>query len=72
MTKEQLLRHSKFLKSKGAKYFGVHAFLGKQYSNQRVLSTACKGAFELVVELKNETGCDIRFVKSFRWSWRGL
>ena len=59
MTKDQLFEAFKILKSKGAKYFGIHAFLA---SNTVTNEYYPQQLFELVVELKNETGCDIRFV----------
>ena len=51
MTKEQLLRHSN-LKSKGAKYFGVHAFLASNTVTNEYYPQLAKELFELVVELK--------------------
>lgn len=62
MTKEQLFEAFKILKSKGAKYFGVHAFLASNTVTNEYYPQLAKELFELVVELKNETGCDIRFV----------
>ena len=62
MTKEQLFEAFKILKSKGAKYFGVHAFLASNTVPNEYYPQLAKELFELVVELKNETGCDIRFV----------
>ena len=62
MTKGQLFEAFKILKSKGAKYFGVHAFLASNTVTNEYYPQLAKELFELVVELKNETGCDIRFV----------
>ena len=62
MTKEQLFEAFKILKSKGAKYFGVHAFLASNTVTNEYYPQLAKELFELVVELKNETGCDIKFV----------
>lgn len=62
MTKKQLFEAFKILKSKGAKYFGVHAFLASNTVTNEYYPQLAKELFELVVELKNETGCDIRFV----------
>ena len=62
MTKEQLFEAFKILKLKGAKYFGVHAFLASNTVTNEYYPQLAKELFELVVELKNETGCDIRFV----------
>ena len=62
MTKEQLFEAFKILKSKGAKYFGVHAFLASNTVTNEYYPQLAKELFELVVELKKETGCDIKFV----------
>ena len=40
MTTEQIFEAFKILKAKGAKHFGIHAFLSKQHGDQRVLSDA--------------------------------
>ena len=62
MTTEQIFEAFKILKSKGAKYFGIHAFLASNTVTNEYYPQLAKQLFELVVELKNETGCDIRFV----------
>ena len=62
MTKEQLFEAFKILKAKGAKYFGVHAFLASNTVTNGYYPKLAKQLFELVVELKEETGCDIKFV----------
>ena len=62
MTKAQLFDAFKILKSKGAKYFGIHAFLASNTVTYEYYPKLAKQLFELVVELKNETGCDIKFV----------
>ena len=62
MTKAQLFDAFKILKSKGAKYFGIHAFLASNTVTNEYYPKLAKQLFELVVELKNETGCDIKFV----------
>ena len=61
-TKEQLFEGFKILKAKGAKHFGVHAFLASNTVTNDYYPALAKQLFELVVELKEETGCDIRFV----------
>lgn len=61
-TKEQLFEGFKILKEKGAKYFGVHAFLASNTVTNEYYPMLAKTLFELVVELKKETGCDIRFI----------
>ena len=62
MTKEQLFEAFKILKSKGAKYFGIHAFLASNTVTNEYYPKLARQLFELVVELKKETGCDIKFV----------
>ena len=62
MTKDQLFEAFKILKSKGAKYFGVHAFLASNTVTNEYYPELARQLFELVVELKKETGCDIKFV----------
>ncbi|SFG22707.1 diaminopimelate decarboxylase [Lachnospiraceae bacterium C7] len=62
MTKEQLFEAFKILKEKGAKSFGVHAFLASNTVSNEYYPQLAKQLFELVVELKKETGCDIKFV----------
>lgn len=61
-TKEQLFEGFKILKAKGAKRFGVHAFLASNTVTNDYYPTLAKILFETVVELKKETGCDIRFI----------
>lgn len=61
-TKEQLFEGFKILKEKGAKRFGIHAFLVSNTVTNDYYPTLAKTLFELVVELKKETGCDIKFI----------
>lgn len=62
MTKEQLFEAYKVLKAKGAKYFGVHAFLASNTVTNEYYPKLARQLFELVVELQKETGCHIAFV----------
>lgn len=62
MTKAQMIEAFKILKSKGAKRFGVHAFLASNTVTNEYYPQLAKQLFELVVELKEKTGCDIKFV----------
>ncbi len=62
MTKEQIIEAFKILKAKGAKKFGIHAFLASNTVTNEYYPTLAKQLFELIVELKELTGCDIRFV----------
>lgn len=61
-TKEQLFEGFKLLKKKGAKRFGIHAFLASNTVTNEYYPTLAKILFELAVELKRETGADIRFI----------
>ena len=62
MTKEQLFEAYKVLKEKGAKHFGVHAFLASNTVTNEYYPKLARQLFELVVELQKETGCHIAFV----------
>ena len=62
MTKEQLFEAYKVLKAKGAKHFGVHAFLASNTVTNEYYPKLARQLFELVVELQQETGCHIAFV----------
>ena len=62
MTKEQLIEGFKLLKEKGAKHFGVHAFLASNTVTNDYYPQLAKQLFELVVEIKELTGCHIAFV----------
>ncbi|MBQ6843425.1 MAG: diaminopimelate decarboxylase [Agathobacter sp.] len=62
MTKEQLFEAFKVMKEKGAKHFGVHAFLASNTVTNEYYPQLAKQLFELVVELKEATGCHIAFV----------
>ena len=61
-THEQIIEGFKVLKEKGAKHFGVHAFLASNTVTNEYYPKLAKQLFELVVELKEKTGCDIQFV----------
>ena len=62
MTKAQLFEAFQILKEKGAKHFGVHAFLASNTVTNEYYPQLAKQLFELVVELHKETGCHIAFV----------
>ncbi len=62
MTKDQLFEAFKVMKEKGAKHFGVHAFLASNTVTNEYYPQLAKQLFELVVELKEATGCHIAFV----------
>lgn len=62
MTYEQIVEAYKILKSKGAKKFGIHAFLASNTVTNEYYPKLAKQLFELVVDLRDKTGCDIAFV----------
>lgn len=62
MTREQLFDAYKLLKEKGAKHFGVHAFLASNTVTNEYYPKLARQLFELVVELQKETGCHVAFV----------
>ena len=62
MTTEQLFEAFKVLKAKGAKEFGIHAFLASNTVTNEYYPTLAKILFELAVELRDKTGADIKFV----------
>lgn len=61
-THDQIIEGFRILKEKGAKYFGVHAFLASNTVTNEYYPKLAKELFELVVELKEKTGCEIRFI----------
>lgn len=61
-TKEQLIEGFKILKAKGAKNFGIHSFLASNTVTNDYYSSLAKILFELAVEIKNKTGCHIKFI----------
>lgn len=62
MTTEQLFEAFKLLKAKGARYFGIHAFLASNTVTNEYYPALAKVLFELAVKLKQETGADLRFI----------
>lgn len=61
-TTEQLFEGFRVLKAKGAKHFGIHAFLASNTVTNDYYPTLAKTLFEVAVKLKEETGVDIRFI----------
>ena len=55
MTTEQIFEAFKILKSKGAKRFGIHAFLASNTVTNEYYPMLAKVLFELAVKLKEET-----------------
>lgn len=62
MTTEQLFEAFKVLRQKGAKHFGIHAFLASNTVTNEYYPALAKVLFEVAVKLKEETGADIRFI----------
>ena len=62
MTTEQLFSAFRILKEKGAKHFGIHAFLASNTVTNEYYPALAKVLFEVAVRLKEETGADIRFI----------
>lgn len=67
MTEEQLFDAYRVLQQKGAKRFGIHAFLASNTVTNEYYPMLAKVLFELAVRLKKETGADIRFINLVRW-----
>ncbi|HIZ56612.1 MAG TPA: diaminopimelate decarboxylase [Firmicutes bacterium] len=62
MTRPQIAEAYKMLMAKGAKYFGIHAFLASNTVTNDYYPTLAALLFQTAVELKQETGADIRFI----------
>lgn len=61
-TKEQLIEGFKILKQKGAKQFGIHAFLASNTVANEYYPVLAKLLFETAVEIKKKTGVSISFI----------
>ncbi len=61
-TTEQLFEGFKILKAKGAKNFGIHAFLASNTVTNDYYPELAKQLFELAVKLQEETGAKIKFI----------
>ncbi len=62
MTREQIIEAYKILKAKGAKRFGIHAFLSSNNTNNEYYPTLAGVLFRLVVDIKRETGVSLSFI----------
>ena len=62
MTTEQLFEAFKILKAKGAKEFGIHAFLASNTVTNEYYPMLAKVLFEVAVKLQKETGAHIKFI----------
>jgi diaminopimelate decarboxylase len=61
-TTEQLFDGFKELKARGAKNFGIHAFLASNTVTNEYYPTLARTLFETAVKLKEETGANITFI----------
>lgn len=62
MTTEQLFEAFQILKEKGAKEFGIHAFLASNTVTNEYYPMLAKVLFEVAVKLQKETGVHIKFI----------
>lgn len=62
LTTEQLFEAFRILKEKGAKKFGVHAFLASNTVTNDYYPTLAKVLFEIAVRIKEETGVALSFI----------
>ena len=62
MTRPQIAEAFKRLKAKGAKHFGIHAFLASNTISNDYYPELAGILFQLAAELKAETGCHIQYV----------
>lgn len=61
-THDQLIEGYKILMDKGAKNFGLHAFLASNTVANEYYPVLAKTLFETAVELKQKTGANIKFI----------
>ena len=62
MTEQQMIDSYKKLMAKGAKHFGIHAFLASNTLSNDYYPALARILFRVAVELKEETGCHITFI----------
>lgn len=62
MTRPQIAEAFKTLKSKDAKFFGIHSFLASNTISNEYYPELAGILFRLAADLKEETGCDIRYI----------
>ena len=62
MTTAQIFTAFRTLKEKGAKRFGIHAFLASNTVTNEYYPTLAKILFELAVSLQRETGAKVAFI----------
>ena len=62
MTRPQIAEALRRLAAKGAKHFGIHAFLASNTISNEYYPELAGILFRLAAELKAETGCHIRYI----------
>ena len=62
MTRQQLVDAFRLLKEKGAKTFGIHAFLASNTISNDYYPELAGILFQLAVEVQRETGCHIKYI----------
>lgn len=62
MTKEQMIEGFRILKEKGAKRFGIHAFLASNTVTNDYYPELARTLLSLAVELREKTGADIKYI----------
>ncbi|MBD5104382.1 MAG: diaminopimelate decarboxylase [Ruminococcaceae bacterium] len=61
-THDQIIEGYKILKAKGAKRFGIHAFLASNTLTNEYYPVLAEILFKLIVEIKEKTGVEISFI----------
>ena len=62
MTEQQMIDSYKKLMQKGAKQFGIHAFLASTTTQNGYYPELASQLFRLAVRLRNVTGCHFSFI----------
>ena len=62
MTADQIFKAFRILKSNGVEHFGLHSFLVSNAVTNDYYPMLAKLLFQLAVELRDDTGADIRFI----------
>ena len=62
MTKEQIIKAYRLLKEKGVKSLGIHSFIASNTVSNDYYPILARQLFELVLEIKKETGVKLNFV----------
>ncbi len=62
MTRPQIAEAFQRLKARGARTFGIHAFLASNTISNEYYPELAGILFRLAAELREETGCDIRYI----------